>query len=397
MGMNDTSVLLGVGLLLVTASSVIYLALFGLYRRAVGVVDTRHRPAPSTLHFSILKPLAGDDDELDENLDSFARLEGASYELLFGVASTDDPAYDAAWRFIRRHPSVRARVFVTDPHAAENPKVAQLLGLEPRATGDVIVISDSNVRVAPDYLLALGAALEEPDTHLVSTLVRGGGERSLGGLLENTILATHVAPSVAAGFLLTDRAITIGKSMAMWRASLRVVGGLHVVKDCLAEDHVLGQIFHQAGLGVRVIPYFVENRNARCSTLRSVERHARWAKLRRTLEPAGFVFEPLLWPAATAGAVFALDRGPLSAAALLFALALQAVCGAALLRDLESAPSLPARIALEWGRTLVLAACWALAWTSRSVTWRGHRITIGRGTRIVVRGGPAAIARGEAY
>ena len=41
---------------------------------------------------SILKPVAGADDELRENLESFAALDYPAYELLIGLASPDDPA-----------------------------------------------------------------------------------------------------------------------------------------------------------------------------------------------------------------------------------------------------------------------------------------------------------------
>lgn len=377
----NTAVLLS--LVLTGASVLVYALILVLYR--VSIRKAEHAPASaSDLRFSILKPLAGHDDDLDENLDSFAALRGADFEILLGVASMDDPAFDSAWRFVRRHPGVNARVVVTDPGAAENPKVAQLMGLEPRATGDILVISDSNVRVEPDYLLHLAEALETPGTHLVSTLVRGTGERTAGALLENVILATHVAPGVAAGYALTDRAITIGKSMAMWRGALRTVGGFRAVKDCLAEDHVLGQLFAKAGFGVRVIPYFVENRNVNCSLSRSFERHARWAKLRRTLSPAGFALEPLMWPAVVALAGAALAPSVATTVALTLALLAQGVGAQVLLGPSFRGGALRATL-LEWTRTFVLLACWASAWLSRTVEWRGNRLTIGAGTRIAPR------------
>lgn len=377
------------------ASVLVYALVIVLYRLSLRGAD-RAAPSPSTLlRFSILKPLAGHDDDLDQNLDSFAALRGADFEILLGVASMEDPAFDAAWRFVRRHPGVRARVVITDPLAAPNPKVAQLMGLEPKATGDTLVISDSNVRVEPDYLLHLAEALEAPGTHLVSTLVRGTGERSAGALLENVILATHVAPGVAAGYALTDRAITIGKSMAMCRAALRTVGGFRAVKDCLAEDHVLGQLFARAGFGVSVIPYFVENRNVDCSLSRSFERHARWAKLRRTLSPAGFALEPLLCPSVVAAGGVALAPSAPTAMALALALLAQGIGAQLLLGPSSRGGALRAAL-LEWTRSFVLLACWASAWFSRTVEWRGNRLTIGAGTRIAPRPARAQPSRVQA-
>src|SRR5258708_38679929 len=89
---------------------------------------------------SIFKPLAGREDELEANLDAFARIDYPSFEVLLGVASLADPAYAVACRFLAGHPTLEARVVVTDPDAAINPKVAQLVGLERAATGDIYVI-----------------------------------------------------------------------------------------------------------------------------------------------------------------------------------------------------------------------------------------------------------------
>ncbi len=368
---------------LVAVSSAVYALLVLLYRLSLRGAESEPNYRTQR-RVSVLKPLAGLDDDLEDNLRSFARLEGPDYELLLGVADPADPAFEVARRFVLRHPDLDARIVLTDAHAAMNPKVAQLMGLADEATGEIFVVSDSNVRVAPDYLLRIIDALEQPDTHLVSTLVRGTGARSLGAALENTILATHVAPGVCAGYMLTRRAITIGKSMAMWRASLDLVGGFASVADVLAEDHALGQAFHRAGLGVAVIPHFVENRNTRCSFARSVERHARWAIIRRTMVPAGFAAEPLLTPMVVAG-VAALILGTPTALVVFCATAWLQALGALVCLDAlgEEGGALRA-VVLEWTRTAVLFGCWLAAWVTRTVTWRGHRLHITAGSRIVL-------------
>src|SRR4051812_40872598 len=114
---------------------------------------SRARPSPTRApRVTILKPLAGADDDLAENLESIARLDHPSFEILLGVASVRDPAFAVARAFVERHRRVHARLVLTDREAAINPKVAQLIALERHATGEVVVISDSNVRVSPRYL-----------------------------------------------------------------------------------------------------------------------------------------------------------------------------------------------------------------------------------------------------
>ena len=179
------------------------------------------RAPQNTPRVSILKPLAGIDDELDENLSSFATLDYPDYEIVLGVASVDDGAYPVARKFVERVGHERARLIITDPDAATNPKVAQLLALERAATGEVVVVSDSNVRVTPRYLDPLLAELSSPGVGTVSNVVAGTGERTLGAAMENLQLGAIIAPGIVASAFVLGKTITLGKSVAMWRRPSR--------------------------------------------------------------------------------------------------------------------------------------------------------------------------------
>src|SRR5580698_3112807 len=172
--------LMAVAVMLACASLALYAPMMGLFWAAI--VKRRVRPhlqpPAATSRVSILKPLAGCDDALAADLESFARIEHPSFEMLFGVADPDDPAFPVARRFLSRHPNVDGRVIVAIPRAATNPKVAQLIDLERAATGQVCVISDSNVRVSPTYVTSLTAELEDPRVGLVTSLFSGTGEET---------------------------------------------------------------------------------------------------------------------------------------------------------------------------------------------------------------------------
>jgi ceramide glucosyltransferase len=278
----------------------------GLYLTMVGGFVTAmwrrpSLPTPSaTPRVSILRPLAGIDDELADNLASLADLDYPDYEILIGVASRDDAAFTVARRFVAQVGLEKARLFLTDPDQATNPKVAQLLTLERAATGDVLLVSDSNVRATRDYLNPLVTELLRPGVAIVSSVIAGTGEQTLGAALENLQLGAIIAPSVVAAARIIGRPITVGKSMAIWRSPLEQIGGLSRVANLLSEDHMLGKAFAEAGFGVGVSLTPVANRNVACSLKRTMERHTRWAKLRRAIAPVGFWFEPLLSPIVTA-------------------------------------------------------------------------------------------------
>jgi ceramide glucosyltransferase len=346
------------------------------------LVGTRSRPRAEVQArpVSILKPLAGADDDLEANLESFACLRG-DYEVLLGVASVLDPARAIAERVVRRHPDL-FRLVATDGRAAMNPKVAQLVGLAREASGELLVVSDSNVRVRPDYLDRVLEASAGDRVGLVSCLVAGAGERTVGAALENVLQSAHVAPGIAAAYALTGRAITIGKSLAISRTALDRVGGFEAFSGVLAEDHALARRVSKAGLEVRIVTTPVENVNATCSIRRSLERHGRWAKIRRAMVPSGFAFELLLNPIAVATVALALHPSRVQAVLLAVALVVQTLLSRSRIARLRGkAPAL--RYApVEVLASYLLLFSWLRACVSRRVVWRGHPFRIGAETAL---------------
>lgn len=380
--------LLEVAVVLVGASLALYTPMMALFWRAI--VSRRHRAASApnarpdpAWRVSILKPLAGSDDELAANLESFARIDHPSFEILFGVADPEDPAFPVARRFLARHPHVAGRVIVTNPRAAVNPKVAQLIDLERASTGQVCIISDSNVRVSPTYVTSLVRELQDPGVGLVTSLFAGTGEQTLGAALENLQICASTAPGIASVAAVTGQPLTVGKSMALRRSDLERLGGFAAVGHVLAEDFVLGRMFRKAGFRARLSFDIVENRNTACSVVRTLERHTRWAKMRRSLFPLGFAIEPLLSPVVvtTVGLLVAPSRT--TAAMLAGAALLQTLCAfvsAALLRRQWFAWWY---VPLEVIRSYVAIFCWFRAWASRRIAWRGHPFLLQWGSAIV--------------
>jgi ceramide glucosyltransferase len=333
---------------------------------------------------SILKPIAGADDDLRDNLESFAALDYPAYELVFGLTSRDDPALPIVRAFLAAHPALPARLVWTRPArgAVRNPKVAQLIDLTREARGSVLVVSDANVRVPPTYLRSLVSCLLRPGVGLVSSVIAGSGERTLGAALENAQLGAAVAPAVVTAHRVFGRPITVGKSMAMRRADLVRVGGWESVADVLAEDDVLGQRFHALGYGVELCLEPIHNRNVNGSPLRTIERHARWAKMRRALVPHLFLGEPLLSPLVIATLVALASPSEMALQLVGCALALQLV-GALLGHTLLAARRPLLLTALEPLRIAAGFACWCLAVASRRVSWRGNAFLVTAGSKLV--------------
>ena len=246
----------------------------------------------------------------------------------------------------------------------------------------MIVVSDANVQVPPTYLRNLVGCLMRPGVGLVSSVVCGSGERTFGAALENAQLGTGVAPAIVTAHRVFGRPITVGKSMAMRRADLDRVGGWEHVGGVLAEDDCLGQRFHALGYGVDLCLEPVHNRNVIASPTRTVERHARWAKMRRALIPRAFPFEPLLSPVAIAAMTAMVAPSGLTARLVLCALALQTT-GALLCHTLLHARRPFLLTAIEPIRTAAAFLAWCHAVASRRVCWRGNTFLVVRGSRLV--------------
>ena len=366
------------------ASFALYGSMMALFLRAMLNRRRRSRAAVERApRVTIFKPLAGLDDDLEDNLESFARIDYPSFEILLGVASVSDAAYPAVRRFIERHPRVAARIVVTDPEAATNPKVAQLVMLDRVATGEIYVISDSNVRVSPTYLWSLVAELNDDRVGMVTSLFAGSGEQTLGAALENLQICASTIPGYVALNAVSPRPLTVGKSMAMRRRDLARLGGFAPVGEVLAEDHALGRRFLDAGFLIRTSLEPVENRNVACGLRRTVERHTRWSKLRRALFPMGFALEPVLTPIVVAtGVALLLPRTAaveLLAAVFLF----QTVIALVAVRLLRGHWLAWWYAPLEIVRSYVMFLCWLRALASRRIEWRGHAFTLTRGSVIV--------------
>ena len=375
--------LLHLAVALTAASLALYGLMMALFVRGMLRRRARRRVEVGCApRVTVFKPLAGRDDDLEANLESFARIDYPSLEILLGVASVDDPAFPVARRFVARHPKL-ARIVVTDADAAINPKIAQLVGLERAATGDVYVISDSNVRVGPQYLWSIVSELTDPRVGMVCNLFAGTGERTLGAALENLQIGCHAAPGLVAADALSDRPLTVGKSMSMRRRDLARLGGFLPVGHYLAEDHALGRRFLDAGYVARTSFEPVENRNVDCSIARTLERHTRWTKMRRALSPVAFALEPIMTPVLMASVGVVLAPGKVTAAVLGATCVVQTTAALTSVRLLRG-QWLPWRyVPLELVRSGIMAFCWLRACASRRIDWRGHTFTMRRGTVIV--------------
>ncbi len=347
-------------------------------------VTRRELPTPKEWpSFSIIKPLAGLDDELLENLKSHLEIgDPGEYEVLLGVKSEQDLAYPVARDFARAHPE-KVKLVLQEGEPGHNPKVNQLITLTRAARFDFIALTDSNVRVRPNYLREHAAMLLDPKVGISSNLFVGTGEKRLGALFDNMTLVSFCAANLAAGEMVLKMSQVVGKSLVIRREVLARVGGWHEVKDVLAEDSVLAQILGKMGLRARLCPSTVMNVQVNQRLRQFWDRHSRWSMIRFRVLMPGTLLEPLLTPIvpSTVGAVFAWHE-PLAwafvAFCVLFGIAFVQVC-AIISRGYGFKPH---QLLLVPLRDVLFFATWVAGAFKRRVVWRGNRLLVLARTRL---------------
>jgi ceramide glucosyltransferase len=353
------------------------LTLLRLRKRSL---PTAHDPDAAFEPIAVLKPVAGIDDGIEANLRTFFRQDYPQYEIVFGVQGEEDPVLELVRRLMREFPAVEARVVVHEGGRGINPKVSNLRAMLTATKRDLVVVSDSNIRVHPSYLREMSAEMSRPEVGLVTSLFAGVGEQSLGALVENTHLNTTVVAGVVVPTELLGHPIAVGKSMMFRRSLIDKIGGLESVAYVLAEDYVIGRMFHEAGFDVRLCPAPVMNVIAKSTLAAFFRRQLRWNMIRLRLQPFPFLLEPLTVPLFTA-LLTALLGVPLIPA-LVAAWALTAARDAAQWIMMRGRKGLPLALLAIPLREMVIVAVWLSTFPKRHITWRGNRVRVSAGTRL---------------
>ncbi len=320
---------------------------------------------------TILKPLHGDEPLLEEALASCCRQDYPEFQIVFGLQSASDPALRVLHRLRQRFPDVQMDVVVdATPHGL-NRKIGNLINMLPHARHEVLVIADSDMHVAPDYLQSLVATLQQPGTGLATTLYSG---LPATGTVTSRMGASNINHSFLPGALMAralGRQDCLGATMALTRETLEAAGGLRALSDHLADDAVLGRLVQARGLKVALAATVPATTVPETEMPALFQHELRWARTVKSLAPVGFVLStiqyPLFWAALAVGV-----SGGSPWAWLLFVVAwiVRGVVAIAIDRNLKVASALtiwclPLRDLLSM--TVILAS-----YRTRRVAWRGQ-------------------------
>jgi ceramide glucosyltransferase len=206
---------------------------------------------------SNLKPIRGLDPEAYENFASFCRQDYPDYELLFCVGEKDAPVVPVLEKLVRDFPQHRIRIlFGTDSHAL-NDKVGKLARLVSEAQHEILVISDSDVRVRPDYLRTLVAPLTDPKVGAVTCFYVPIQVKSLAQSLQTIGMVSDFYAGVLADWQLEGMKFALGPTIATTRTQLAGFGGYRAIENRPADDLLVGRLIAERGYEVRLLPYTI--------------------------------------------------------------------------------------------------------------------------------------------
>jgi ceramide glucosyltransferase len=264
-------------------------------------------PAVHAPPISILKPIYGLDRETYENYASFCAQDYPGYEILFCVSDDQDPAIPVIAKLASDFPDRRIKLLIGSEPLGVSDKVNKLCRMVREAQHEILAVSDSDVRVQPEYLRAIAARFRDPSVGAVTCLYRGLTDGSLAANLEAIGNSTDFTAGVLVAWLFAPVNFTLGATMATTKKHLAEIGGFESLVDHFSDDYELGNRIAARGHRVELSTFPVSIVYPH-QTLADAFRHQlRWNVSIRFSRPAGhlgLIFTQAL-PLALLAAIFA--------------------------------------------------------------------------------------------
>jgi ceramide glucosyltransferase len=345
--------------------------------------DAGYRPP-----VSLLKPVRGLDPEAYENFVSFCQQDYDSFEVLFGVDSPADPVVPVIERLQRDYPE-RAIALIVAPVCGTNRKASTLHVLAGQARHEILVISDSDCRVTPDYLHRVVAPLRDEAVGMVTCPYRGEKAVTFTAKLEALYIGSTFVPLVLAARKYITMRLGLGATMAVRRSDLDRIGGFAAFADYLGDDYQLGHRISALGRRVHLSHYVVACVLGATTFREQWNREVRWMRDARVCRPREYPIVPLTFSTPLA-AILVLVSGFANTAllALVVSILLRWLVGwliTGFTGDVE------ARRAMIWLplRDMLSAVVWAAGGVGRKIVWRGETFLLRRDGRLEAPAEPA--------
>jgi ceramide glucosyltransferase len=381
---------LGVALIGTLSSAVFLgLAVLGVIRfradarkQFSSIPDDAHLPP-----VSVLKPVHGLEAQLKENIESFFRQDYPDYEILFAADEADDAALEVVREVCARYPHVRSRVLVTGT-PWPNPVVYSFHCMAEAAAHEILVTTDSDVEVGPQYLREIVPPLLDRQVGLVTCVYRGKNAAGFFSGLTAVGMSVEMTAGVLVANLLEGMKFGLGPTTVVRKDSLASIGGYTALQDYIAYDFAIGDLMAKAGYRVVLSGHVIDHVVNQKSFRRMWQNQLRWAQTTRYSRPKGHFGSGLIFatPYGLLGFLAAGLLGYWGIASLLLGLAVVNrlveawLVGWMVVRD----PRVRRAPWLYPVRDLLGFSVWFASYLRLRYVWRDSRFEL-KGTRIALR------------
>jgi ceramide glucosyltransferase len=353
---------------------------FPLHQRAA---QTGFAPA-----ITLLKPLKGCDATTAESLQSwFSQNYSGPTQILLGIADASDPVCKLVREIIAKNPNCDAQFIICEQLTGANAKVAQLARLEKLAKHGLILVSDADVRVPPDFLASLAAPLRDEKVGLVNCFYRLANPSTTAMRWEAIAINADFWSQVLQSQTLKPLAFALGAAILLRRKNLQEIGGFASLANCLADDYQLGHRIAKNGHRIALCPVVAECWDAPMNGREVWKHQLRWARTIRVCQPLPYFFSILanagfwsfLWLVVSLIAAKSFCALLTAAVFLLIRIAL----AQNLQRRFTPERHLVSPFWLVPVKDLLQAAIWLCAFTGNTVEWRGRKMKLRRDGTLV--------------
>jgi ceramide glucosyltransferase len=368
-------------LLVLLAGSLVYCVLVMLATREY--LSAKLPAEGGTPAISVLKPLCGHDEGLEENLRSFFEQQYPEFELLLAVHHENDPAVEVAEKVMNQFGGrVNARLIITGESPIPNAKSYSLNRLVREAKYDLLVMSDSDIRAHSDLLSSLAREFAEPRVGLITCPYRAMAGRSLWSRLEAVGMNTELLGGVMVARMLEGMKFALGCTLAVRRSVLDAMGGFAYLQEFLAEDFVIGHRAAEMGHEVLLSSAIVEHRIGSQGMWGNLSHRLRWARSTRRSRPAGYWGQVFTYPLPLALLLWAVHGSawPLVLATLVFRVGAAVATSEFVVKD----PLLRKQWWLLPLQDILGFFVWMGGFLGDTIVWRDRKCTVLRDGRLQV-------------